>query len=327
LLDFTSTREKPLKMSNPSTPRTPLRSLQAGGDDLKRTPGGLSLDIVLTPALRPAPRSASKSTTRSPVTSADINEKLINAGSRREQVLQMKKENIDQKLALVQSKKEEIINEKVTKTMEELDTKLKISEANKSQILQKTKTEVKAHLAKVEQKVKDLEVLTEAEKIAKKIALDAEIMKVDEKRNEQLGKRIKDLQEHVDYVKSVSATQELKKNQYLAGLEKSLEKASKRKEEAVAKVVETAKEEETKVVEAKLRREKGEKDVQEKVKAILSEKSEKVDEFHASKEEVLKSKVEDRNRKAELVRLNKQRLVQEGVVDGINPGNLGPESA
>jgi len=239
----------------------------------------------------------------------------------------MKKENIDQKLALVQSKKEEIINEKVTKTMEELDTKLKISEANKSQILQKTKTEVKAHLAKVEQKVKDLEVLTEAEKIAKKIALDAEIMKVDEKRNEQLGKRIKDLQEHVDYVKSVSATQELKKNQYLAGLEKSLEKASKRKEEAVAKVVETAKEEETKVVEAKLRREKGEKDVQEKVKAILSEKSEKVDEFHASKEEVLKSKVEDRNRKAELVRLNKQRLVQEGVVDGINPGNLGPESA
>jgi len=284
------------------------------------------LDIVLTPALRPAPRSASRSTTNSPITSADINEKLSNAGSRREQVLQMKKENIDQKLALVQSKKEDIINEKATKTMEELDAKLKASEANKNQILQKTKDEVKAHLAKVEQKVKDLEVMTEAEKIAKKLALDVVNMKVDEKRNEQMEKRIKDLQEHVDYVKSVSANQEMKKNQYLAGLEKSLNKASKRKEEAVAKVVQTAKEEETKVEEARLRREKEEKAIQEKVKATLSEKSGKVEEFQASKEEVFKSKIEEKNRKAELVRLNKLKMEQMGV-DGTNPGNIGPESA
>ena len=39
-------------------PSTPLRSLQPGaGDDLKRTPGGVSMDIVLTPALRPPPLS------------------------------------------------------------------------------------------------------------------------------------------------------------------------------------------------------------------------------------------------------------------------------
>ena len=43
------------KMSD--SPRTPLRNLQPGGDqdNLRRTPGGLSMDIVLTPALRPPP--------------------------------------------------------------------------------------------------------------------------------------------------------------------------------------------------------------------------------------------------------------------------------
>ena len=133
-------------------------------------------------------------------------------------------------------------------------------------------------MAKVEQKVKDLEVLTEAEKIAKKFAMDADIMKVDEKRNEQLEKRMKEIQEHVDYVKTVSATQEMKKKSYLASLEQSLEKASKRKEEAVAKVVESAKEEEVKVEEAKLRREKEEKAIQDKAKALLDLKSGKVEE-------------------------------------------------
>lgn len=307
-------------ISNPSTPRTPLRSLQP--DDPKRTPGGMSLDIVLTPALRPAPRSASKSLNSSPapITSADIEEKLSNAGLRREGVLQMKKENIDQKLAMVQGKKEELINEKATKTKEELDAKFKSNEENKNLILQKAKDDVKAYLAKVEQKVKDLEVSNEAEKIAKKFALDANIMKVDEKRNEQMEKRMKEIQEHVEYVKSVNATQELKKKTYLENLEYSLGQASKRKEEVVAKVVESAKETDVKVEEARLRREKEEKALQEKAKAILVEKSVKVEQSQTTREETLKSKVEERNRKAELVRQNKMKIVQEG-------GDMVPESA
>jgi len=297
-----------------------LRSLQP--DDPKRTPGGMSLDIVLTPALRPAPRSASKSLNSSPapITSADIEEKLSNAGLRREGVLQMKKENIDQKLAMVQGKKEELINEKATKTKEELDAKFKSNEENKNLILQKAKDDVKAYLAKVEQKVKDLEVSNEAEKIAKKFALDANIMKVDEKRNEQMEKRMKEIQEHVEYVKSVNATQELKKKTYLKNLEFSLGQASKRKEEVVAKVVESAKETDVKVEEARLRREKEEKALQEKTKAILVEKSVKVEQSQTTREETLKSKVEERNRKAELVRQNKMKIVQEG-------GDMVPESA
>eukprot|EP00092_Neocalanus_flemingeri_P037892 GFUD01041247.1.p1 GENE.GFUD01041247.1~~GFUD01041247.1.p1 ORF type:complete len:309 (+),score=149.13 GFUD01041247.1:52-978(+) len=308
-------------MSNPSTPRTPLRTLHP--EDVRKTPGGLSLDIVLTPALRPAPRSICKSSTSSPITSADISEKLSNAATRREELLQLRKENIDQKLAMVQNKKDEIVNKKATRTKEELDAKLKDSEDNKNLILKKTKDDVKAHLAMVEQKMKDLELLTEAEKIARKIALDEDTTKAEEKRSEQLEKRIKDIQEHVDYVKSVSATQEMKKKLYLAGLEKSMEEAGKRKEEAVAKVVEVAKEEEVKVEEAKLRREKEEKAIQDKMKAALIEKSGKVEENQANKDEMFKSKMEERNRRAELVRQNKLRLEQEGV-DGTN---LGPESA
>ena len=41
-------------------PRTPIRTtLQPGGDEenIRRTPGGLSMEIVLTPALRSAPLS------------------------------------------------------------------------------------------------------------------------------------------------------------------------------------------------------------------------------------------------------------------------------
>merc|ERR1719483_885461 len=89
----------------------------------------------------------------------------------------------------------------IQELFQELDAKLKASEVNKSLIMQKTKEEVKAHLAKVEQKVKDLEGLTEAEKIAKKFAMDANIMKVDEKRSEQMERRMKEIQEHANIMK------------------------------------------------------------------------------------------------------------------------------
>merc|ERR1712142_89143 len=144
--------------------------------------------------------------------------------------------------------------------------------------------------------------------------------KVDEKRNEQMEKRMKEIQEHVEYVKSVNATQELKKKTYLENLEYSLGQASKRKEEVVAKVVESAKETDVKVEEARLRREKEEKALQEKAKAILVEKSVKVEQSQRTRDETLKSKVEERNRKAELVRQNKMKIVQEG-------GDMVPESA
>ena len=168
--------------------------------------------------------------------------------------------------------------EKAYRVKEELENKLKVSEENRESIINKTKEDVHAYLTKVEQKVKDLEVSNEAEKIAIKIAMDANTNKADEKRSEQLEKRIKELQDHDEYVKQVKAAQEMKKKQYLANLEQSLDKASKRKEEQLAKVVEAAKETEVKVAEARERRDQEEKVLQEKTLASLNEKLGKVEE-------------------------------------------------
>ena len=105
-------------------------------------------------------------------------------------------------------------------------------------VIQKTKEEVQAHLMKVQEKVKLLEITQESEKIVKKLELEENLMKVGEKRNDQLEKKIKDIQsvsvralrlysiqilfQHVDYVKCVNAAQEMKRQTYLAQLEGSL---------------------------------------------------------------------------------------------------------
>merc|ERR1719445_2441559 len=221
-----------------------------------------------------------------------LNERLSNAEARREEMKKLRKENIDDKLATVQTKKEEMITEKSNKVKENLENKLKASEENRDAIIRKTKEDVAAYLSKVEQKVRDLEISTEAEKIAKKIALDADVMKVDQKRNEQLEKRIKELQDHEEYVKQVLATQEMKKKNYLASLERSLDKATKRKEDHLAKVVESGQVEKIKIAEAKEKRELSEKEMQARTLASLTEKLSKVEEKQASREEDLKVKVE-----------------------------------
>merc|ERR1719282_1326610 len=220
-----------------------------------------------------------------------LNERLSNAEARREEMKKLRKENIDDKLATVQTKKEDMIMEKSNKVKED----------------------VHAYLSKIEQKVKELEVANEAEKIAKKISMDANTNKVEEKRGELLEKRIKELQDHEEYVKQVIANQEMKKKQYLTNLELSLDKASKRKEDQIAKVVENVKVEDTKIAEAKERREREEKELQEKVSKALNQKFNKLEGNLASKEDEFKSKIEEKNRKAEQVKQKKL--------------NLGPESA
>merc|ERR1719471_1765815 len=283
------------------SPRTPLRSLGAGGEDcLRLTPGGLSMEIVLTPALRPPP---SKSTTCSPIT--PLNERLSNAEARREEFKKLRKENIDEKLASVQSKKEEMMAEKTKKIKEELENKMKASEESRDAIIKKTKEDVHAYLTKVEQKVKELEISTEAAKIAMKISLDANCYKVEENREE--------LQDHEDYVKQVIANQERKKKQYLTNLELSLEKASKRKENQIAKIVEDVKVEDVKIAEAKERRFNVEKELQEKVSCAIKEKFSKVEELLSNKEDDLRTKIEEKNRRMEQVKQNKLNLVPESA--------------
>ena len=219
-----------------------------------------------------------RSVTASPMTPRDLNEKMSGAEARREEMLKMRKENIDEKLATVQTKKEELITEKTNKVREELENKLKSHEENREAIIRKTKEDVQAYLAKVEQKVKEMEVSNEAEKIATKLAIDASNDKADENRTKQMEERIKLLQDHEDYVKSVIVNQEIKKKQYLSKLELSLDKATKRKEEHLSKVKETVKTEDVKVAEAKERREKEEKELQQKTLDAITIKITKVEE-------------------------------------------------
>ena len=213
-----------------------------------------------------------------PLTPGDLKEKLNSAEARREQLSKLRKVNINEKLANVQTKKEGFISEKSNRVKEELENKLKISEENRESIIKKTKEDIHAYLTMVEQKLKDLEVSNEADKIAIKIAINANTNKADEKRSEQLEQRIKVLQERFDYVKEVKVAQEMKKKQYLANLELSLDKASKRKKDQLSKVVEAAKETELKIAEAKERRDKEEKVLVEKTLASLNEKLEKFEE-------------------------------------------------
>ena len=95
----------------------------------------------------------------SPIT--PLNERLSNAEARREKLKKLRMENIDDKLASVQSKKEKIIAEKNKKIREELENKMKACEESRDAIIKKTKEDVNAYLTKVEQKVKDLEIATQ----------------------------------------------------------------------------------------------------------------------------------------------------------------------
>ena len=219
----------------------------------------------------------SRSVTSSPLTPRDLSERLSSAEARRDEIIKLRKENIGDKLASVQTKKEELISEKTNRVREELENKLKSHEENRDAIITKTKEDIKAYLSKVESRVKEQEVANEAEKIAIKIAIGASTDKADENRARQMEDRIKQLQEHEDYVKSVIVNQEMKKKQYLANLELSLDKASKRKEEELSRKLESVKTEEVKIAEARERREKEEKDLQERTLASLTEKLCKVE--------------------------------------------------
>merc|ERR1719481_1421553 len=82
-----------------------------------------------------------------------LNERLSNAEARREEMKKLRKEDM--------------IMEKSNKIKEGLENKLKACEENRDAIIKKTKEDVHAYLSKIEQKVKELEVANEAEKIAK----------------------------------------------------------------------------------------------------------------------------------------------------------------
>jgi len=285
------------------------------------------MDIVLTPALKPVPTSRSVNSSPAP-SMADLEEKLSAAECRRVAMESLRAQNLSSKLAKVEQvkmKKEELVTEKSLKTKAELETKLKTGEEKRMALLSETKEKLSDHLAKVERAQKELEVQTEAARLSVEFALHAKMMKAEENKDEKMEELMRKIKEHEEYVSKVRVNQEKKLKPYFEELEINLKEklaiASKRREEHVAKVVEASKEEDIKVEEASARRGEQEAAMQAKTEAELKERMEKATERKAMAEDVVKFKQAEREKKAELVRLNKSKLRDEGSGDTV------PESA
>jgi len=233
----------------------------------QKTPRGLKLDIVLSPAInKSAPKSLSQPS--SPATQADIEQKLAAAAARRQMLDTLRVKNISDKLAKVEevkNKKEEIIAEKSSKSKENLETKLEAQERNRLAQLQQQKQKLAEQLAKVERAHQDLEIQTQAARVAAECTLNAKQTKAQEKREEHLEVMIKKMKEHEEYVAEVRNSHDklFTKNEI-------------------------------------------------KVETELKLKLEKAAKERERQEREMMTKLEERNRHAEIVRQNKEKMIADG---------------
>jgi len=298
----------------PSTPRSSLslEQIEAAVKGQQQTPGGLALDIVLSPAVKPSPICQ----TASPVpTKEEIAGKQLAAESRKAAMESLRAANISKELAKVESaktKKEELVTEKSLKIKTEIDVKLKAGEELRAQHLAGTVEKVSSHLAKVERAAKELEVHTEAAKLSKEFALHAKMMKAEENKEcirEEVVKKAKETQERLEQARTKVEDQLKPKVEELEiTIKEKLEIAAKRREEQVAKVVGKGKEVESKIEDAEKRRLELEASVKAKVEAQLEKKSSEATERKARADEEFKNKLAEKEKKAELVRLNKSKI-------------------
>jgi len=248
-----------------------VEDVEAAVKERQSTPGGMKLNIVLSPAINTLNLKSPKPTSPSPATKQEIDEKLSAAASRREVLDKLRAKNIHSQLAKVdsvQTKKEELATEKSQKSKEVLESKLEAQERNRLALLAKNKEKMSVELAKVERTQRELEIQNEATRVAKDIAIKAKLTKAQEKREEHMGEMIKKIKEQEEKALEVRSTQD----KQVTELETRIE------------------------TELNLRMEKAAKE-------------------RERQEQELKGKLEERNKKAEIVRKNKEKLsVQENTV-------------
>jgi len=242
-------------MSDTKAPSTPLSGVNPDQMDkmVKRqavTPGGLLMDIVLTPALKPGPKSVSQPC--SPA--APLGERLSAAEARRAAIDGLKAANLSERLAKVEAakaKKDEQEAALKAKTKEEMEAKLGKTEEKRMAHMAEAKEKLGEHLARVERAQKDLEIQTEAARLSAEFALKAKMIKAEENKGEYMEEMLKKIKEHEAYVSKVRSNQEDRLKPYFAELEVNIKEklsiAEKRREEVLGKVVEAAKAEEKKV--------------------------------------------------------------------------------
>jgi len=187
-----------------------VEDIEAAIKEEQRTPGGMKMNIILSPAVSksaPTPQSH----TSSPHSQAEIDERMSAAAARREKLDQLRQKNIASQLARVddaKNKREEKTTEKTIKSKEALDNKQETQERNRIAQLQIQKDKVAEKLAKVERQHKQLEIQTEAARLAAECTLNVKLTKADEKRQEHLEEMMKRLKEHEENVAKVRESHE-----------------------------------------------------------------------------------------------------------------------
>jgi len=248
--------------------------VEAAVKEEQRAPGGLKMDIVLSPALtksspKPNPYPSS------PHTQAELETKQQAVISRKEMLTQLRAKSISSQLAKVEEakqKREEINTVKSTKSKEVLETKLEVQERNRATLLQQQKEKMAEEVAKVERATRELEIQMEASRVAAECTIKAKLTKAQENRDEQLEETKKKMKEHDQYIAEVRQSQ----NKMLT-------------------------------------------EDKNKMEVELNNKIEKAAKERQRQEQDLRNKLEERNKHAELVRKNKEKMV--------NQGDIVPESA
>lgn len=231
-------------MSGPaeSVKNLTVSEVEAAVKEVQKTPGGVKIDIVLSPAVQKlTPRSQSAPTT--PLTQEEIEEKLAAAANRKEGLEKLRMKNIASQLSKIEdvrTKKEEINAEVSAKSKETLEKSLEMQERNRVLQLELQRNKVANQNAKVEKTHKELEIQNEAARIAKECDINAKLNKAQDKREEQLEEKIAKLKMHEQYVMEVKQTQQKSisqdKTKAEADLNKKLEKAAKERERQEAEL-------------------------------------------------------------------------------------------
>jgi len=246
-----------------------LAEIAQATKSLMEKPSGKSMEIVLSPAVKKQKSRVSPPTSpTSNVTQESIVQKLKSAEERRQSIESAKMQILTSKLAkitIAQQKKEEVEKEKVEKLQEAIDSKLTTADENKAKRLSDVKDKVSEHMQKIEKAQKELEASLEAARLAAEATLSEKMEKNEELKNlrmEDMLKKIKEHQEHVDQVRN---NQEEKLKPYV-----------------------------------------------EELQINIKAKEERARELREKKDAEMREKIAEQNKKAEIVRQNKEKLLLEG---------------
>jgi len=208
--------------------------VEAAVKEVQKTPGGVKLNIVLSPAVQKLTPSRVQSAPTTPQTQEEIESKLTAAANRRDGLEKLRTKNIANQLSKIEdakTRREEISAEISAKSKENLERAQESVERNRDAQLVQQRAKLAQQLAKVEKTHKLLEIQSEAARIAKECDIVAKLNKAQDKREEQLEERISKLKMHEQYVQEVrlSLQNNIVEDQAKieADLKQKLEKAAK----------------------------------------------------------------------------------------------------